>query len=127
MGQLHTRYILLTATYCAGIFYLSSLSEPPDPGISIPYLDKFVHALLYAGLAATVSIGIRRSNETVQPWVQMWIPVTFATAYGVMDEVHQMFVPNRDWELSDLIADAVGAGLAQLALVHGLWRARDRR
>lgn len=124
MGQLKTRYIAAIALYCAAIFYLSSLSDPPDPGISLPLMDKMVHVVLYAGLAATVSVGIRRSNETVRPWVQWCVPVLFAVMYGLIDEVHQMFVPNRGWELSDLAADALGAAVAQVVLVGVVWRPR---
>lgn len=127
MGELKARYILLIGAYCAGIFFLSSMSDPPDPGITFPLRDKVVHMVLYAGLAATVSIGIRRSNDVVRPWVQWWVPVVFAVAYGVTDEVHQIFVPNRGWELSDLAADALGALLAQAVLVGGFWRAHRPR
>lgn len=123
MGELKNRYIALIGAYCAGIFYLSSISDPPDPGISLPLMDKLVHMVLYGGLAATVSIGIRRSNETVKPWVQWWVPIVFAVAYGVTDELHQVFVPNRGWQLSDLVADALGAVVAQVILVRGVWRA----
>ncbi len=30
--------------------------------------------------------------------------------YGVSDEVHQLFVPRRQFDVRDLAADAVGAG-----------------
>lgn len=125
--QLKLRYIVLIGAYCAGIFYLSSLSDPPDPAISIPLRDKLVHAVLYGGLAATTSIGIRRSNETVRPWVQWWVPIVFAVLYGITDEAHQLFVPNRTWEFSDLLADVIGAAVAQAVLVGVLWRVRELR
>lgn len=126
MGELKPRYIVLIGGYCAGIFYLSSISEPPDIGFSFSFLDKLVHMALYAGLAAFVSVGIRRSNAVVNPWVQWWVPILFAVAYGITDEVHQIFVPNRGWELSDIVADALGAVFAQLVLVGGFWRNRNK-
>ncbi len=124
MAELRARYVFLTGAYCAFIFYLSSISEPPDPGFSFPYMDKVVHVLLYGGLAATLSVGIRRSNEVVSLRVQLWAPIVFAVLYGVTDEVHQIYVSNRGWELLDLVADGVGAVLAQTVLLGGFWRER---
>lgn len=125
MGQLKNRYFLATAAYCLAIFYLSSLSEPPDPGFSIPFMDKLAHALLFGGLAATLSYGIRKSNDPAKVWVQWWVPIGFAAFYGLTDEFHQTFVPLRTWELSDLAADISGAVLAQVVLVGVIWRERN--
>lgn len=122
MAQLHTRYIFATGAWCALIFYLSSVQDPPDPGLSIPYLDKVAHALLYAGLTATLAYGIRESNEAPGVFVQWCVPVLFALVYGVTDELHQVFVPMRTWELSDLIADGSGAILAQVLYAAWLWQ-----
>lgn len=122
MGQLQTRYIVATAAWCGLIFYVSSITDPPDPGVSLPYLDKAVHMLLYAGLTATLSYGIRKSNETPGPWVQWVVPVVFAVVYGFTDELHQLYVPNRGWENADIVADGAGAVLAQLAHAVWFWR-----
>lgn len=127
MIELKTRYIALTAAYCAAIFYLSSLSSPPDPGFDFPLMDKVIHTALYAGLAATVSVGIRRSNNAVPKGVQWWAPFGFAVLYGITDEAHQMFVPQRTGELLDVFADAFGAALAQTLLLTGVWRAHKPR
>jgi VanZ family protein len=42
-----------------------------------------------------------------------------AVAYGVSDEFHQSFVPNRHAELRDLGSDAIGAFVA--VIVVGAW------
>jgi VanZ family protein len=46
-------------------------------------------------------------------------------AYGVTDEWHQSFVPGRSADAIDLVADAVGAGLAAGGL--GAWGIMLRR
>ena len=87
------RYAVATLIYCGVIFSLSSQSEPPaaDWGfLDLSGMDKVAHGSLYAGLAAVVSLGIRRSNETVRAPVHFWIPVLFALLYGLSDEVHQI-------------------------------------
>jgi len=119
------------------IFWLSSLPEPPDvepifPRLiqailwlvtMLPFSDKIGHALLYAGLAAVVSLGIRRSGRNPRRAVQVLVPIVFATFYGLTDEIHQLFVENRTFDLLDVAADAVGAAVAQAYLCHRFWKA----
>ncbi|MBI5463901.1 MAG: VanZ family protein, partial [Ignavibacteriales bacterium] len=35
----------------------------------------------------------------------------FTCVYGVTDEIHQIYVPGRTFDLSDMLADAIGAAL----------------
>lgn len=102
--------------YMALIFFLSSLTAPPPLPAGT---DKDLHALLYAGLGVllirALSGGVRR-NITVAVAVTA---VALAAAYGVSDELHQWFVPNRQLEMLDVVADTTGAALAAAALL--LW------
>jgi len=118
------RYVLLTVLYCAGIFYLSSKSEPVDMEMTIPGADKAAHVVVYGGLAVLVSFGIRRSGNPVMPLVQFLAPVVFAGLYGLSDEVHQIFVPHRHFDPLDIAADVAGAILVQTTL--WLWWRRTR-
>lgn len=118
-------YLLLTAAYCAGIFFLSSSVNPVGvPDLSMN-LDKVFHGILYGGLALTVSIGIRRSRPGVRGWVQFAVPVLFAALYAVSDEFHQWFVPGRHADVWDVTADVTGAFVVQAALCFGVWRVRN--
>ena len=115
-------YVLLTAAYCAGIFFLSSSVNPvgvPDVGMN---LDKVLHGVLYGGLAVTVSVGIRRSRPGVRMWVQFAAPLIFAALYAVSDEFHQSFVPGRHPDVWDAVADTVGAIIFQIVLCGHVWR-----
>jgi len=124
------RYIAATALYCAFLFALSADSNPPS--IELPWeiegLDKTVHAALYAVLGAIVSLGMRRSGKPVSFWAQCFVPVLFAGVYGMTDEIHQLYVPNRTCDLGDLLADVAGASLVQAGLCYRYWcgeRARN--
>jgi VanZ family protein len=96
--------------YCALIFGLSSMSSVPTiPGVVV--WDKLAHAVLYLGLGVLLTRAL--SNGAVGPG---WWPVVFAVIglsglYGLSDEFHQLFVPTRQFDLKDLAADVVGAGL----------------
>lgn len=89
----------------AAIFYVSSLPQVPVPVGG----DKPWHAIAYFGLTVVVVRAIagglpRRIDGRVGR-----IAIAIAVAYGVSDEVHQMFVPGRSADAADLIADAIGA------------------
>lgn len=103
------------ALYMAVLFGFSSISElPPGPeGID----DKTEHFVAYAGLALTAlraTSGGAIGGITAGPAAAAW---AIASAYGVTDEFHQAFVPNRSADLLDWRADTLGAGGAVL----GAW------
>ena len=84
------------------IFVLSSISGlgPIPGGVD----DGVAHALQYAVLAALLLRGVKVRAAA--------LAVLLATLYGVTDEAHQWFVPGRTAEVTDLVADALGAAVA---------------
>lgn len=93
---------------------LSSLSLPDTPPL-FPFQDKVVHAILYGVLAALCARALRQGvgwsprAALVGGWV-------IAAAYGVTDELHQLWVPLRSADPADWLADAVGAAIGLAAL-----------
>jgi len=90
----------------AAIFYLSSLSDLSIPG---GVSDVSAHSLAYLGLSVVVVRAVagglpRRIGLRVGA-----LAMLITVAYGASDEIHQMFVPGRFAEWSDLLSDAVGA------------------
>ncbi len=100
--------------YMMFIFWLSSISRPPDlpSGVS----DKAAHGLLYCGLGALL---VRARAGGWRRPVTLGIAagaIVVATLYGISDEIHQSFVPLRQVEVRDVLADALGASVAAGAL-----------
>ena len=95
---------------------------PPPP---IPFFDLVVHVGLYGVLGFLLYRAIR-SGTRLGPTAWGWL-VAFAIAqiYGVLDEVHQLWIPNRTCALSDGLADGIGAALGIWAYV--VWFARRAR
>jgi VanZ family protein len=111
------------ALLMAIVFVLSD--QPSLPAGPFPGADKWAHAITYASLAAVwlrALAGGRWEGVTVRRAV---CAAAAAVAYGVTDEWHQSFVPGRSADAVDLVADAVGAGLAAGAL--GAWGIMLRR
>ncbi|PCJ63668.1 MAG: teicoplanin resistance protein VanZ [Candidatus Hydrogenedentota bacterium] len=122
MPKLQIRYAVLTALYCTGIFVLSAQSDPPVPKMTIPGMDKVAHAVLYAGLAFVLSWGLWKSNKDLSRRIQFWLPIAFVAFYGMTDEVHQLYVPHREFEVLDWVADVAGAFGMQWVLCRVLWK-----
>lgn len=102
--------------YMAGIFYASSIPDPPVPA---NVTDVSLHEAAYCGLTLLLIRALARgswSGVTLTTLSMAWL---MAVAYGVTDEWHQSFVPNRHAELRDLGSDAIGALVA--TIVVGAW------
>lgn len=92
------------------IFVLSSISGlgPIPGGVD----DGVAHALQYAVLAALLLRGLAGARWRGVKVRAAALAVLLATLYGVTDEAHQWFVPGRTAEVTDLVADALGAAVA---------------
>ena len=92
------------------IFYLSSLSRPPEQ-LYLFNWDKLSHCLEYVILGMLV---IRALNAQYSKYVffHLQLIAFFITAlYGASDEFHQKFVFGRNANLFDWVADSVGAAI----------------
>lgn len=104
------------------IFALSSIPGSAIPEGPVPETDKLVHIALYGvlgffcarALAARIR-GARRDGKLI------FAGALLATAYGVTDEIHQIFTPHRSCDWHDVVADAIGGLLG--AFVATRWLA----
>ena len=100
----------LAFLYAAGLFVVSSI-----PGNDLPQLkigDKLLHALAFGGLAVLICRALRAQKPAWSQRTVVVLGVLAAVAYGCFDESYQSFVSERRAELSDVVADGVGALLA---------------
>ena len=104
---------LLLGLYCGLIFWLSSQSSLPAPEL-FPQQDKLVHMAAYAvmGFLAWHCFAHRLSNRSLL----VVTSILFASLYGASDEWHQSFVPGRNADIWDWIADSMGAATSVLYL-----------
>jgi VanZ family protein len=102
--------------YMAAIFVASSLPDPPVPS-DVP--DVSLHGVAYFGLTLLTIRAVARGRWVGVSLGTLVVAWLIAVAYGVTDEWHQSFVPNRHAEWRDLQADAIGAFAA--AAVVWLW------
>ncbi|MDP8208557.1 MAG: VanZ family protein [Candidatus Electryonea clarkiae] len=84
--------------------------------------DKAIHFLLYFFLSLFIVSWFRQSYPHFYRNLLKYAFLTWiiSVTYGITDEFHQFFVPGRDMELFDLLADGTGAfaGIVLFYLGH---------
>ena len=116
MSSVHAKLRYLPACIVLGVsWYLSSQHTVPMP--DMPYSDKIVHAVCFAGLSFCFALWLRADTWIKRPLRGVCFAVLCTSAYGVIDELHQMFVPGRDASVFDWAADTAGAFCGALAFL----------
>lgn len=98
--------VLLSAVFIGG-------HHPSSGRLFPPPWDKVVHFSFYGTLTFFVGIALPKIRLPI-----IWLIII---SIGIADEIHQIFVPGRHAEFSDLGADAIGA-LTALAILPILRR-----
>lgn len=72
--------------------------------------DKLKHLLAYLGLGFLLSLNLHFQQKwphlAKYAFIYSFLICIF---YGLVDEIHQLIVPNRSAELLDWVADAIGS------------------
>ncbi len=106
--NLNIWYRLPVLGFCIFIFWQSSHSGLIEAPL-FPHDDKVMHFLAY-GLLSILAL---RDLQKEKPfWSASKIRLTailFASLYGLSDEIHQSFVPERFASMGDCIADCLGS------------------
>jgi VanZ family protein len=102
---------------------------------------KFCHLAEYAVLALLLWRAIRQADGKKQDlpaaprrstggwrWAEAGLALSIVFLYGASDELHQVFIPNRTAQISDVLIDTGGgaAGLLALWFVFN-WRKRLKK
>lgn len=103
----------------AAIWFLSSQSILPKPK-GIFGFDKVQHSIAYMALACMVGLWPSQKQWKTHGFLTLLVVIGIASAYGIIDEIHQSFVPGRDCNVWDWLADTIGAilGAALMLLMN---------
>ena len=116
------------AAIMVAILVFSASSDTPGGRLAVRMLgpsgsnNRNVHAITYSFLAVALVWGVWPMFRNAR-WAFLFAWV-IATAYGGLDELHQMLVPRRACSLEDCVTDAVGAlaGCAIAAAIRAVVR-----
>lgn len=115
--------------YMALIWGLSSIRIEGLPVSRFPMKDKGIHFVEFGVLGFLVAYAARRTWKAPSAARVFAAAAVIAFAWGVLDELHQGFVPGRDGDVYDIIADGLGsiAGTFALFTFAGLRASRRSR
>jgi VanZ family protein len=112
---LSRRWVAITWTVI--IFILLAMPGsviPKEPTFTIPQFDKFIHIVLFGGFVFLWSFYYSRKNFRSRKLSRLFFLIfIISCAYGIgMEYVQKYFIPGRDYDQGDIIADMMGAALA---------------
>ena len=123
-SALRPLFLLLALSWAGFIYYLSS-----QPGMDFQPLftlqDKLLHALLF-GMLGFLGVGAMKVPVHGYKIRQVWGIVVLVTLYGILDELHQQFVPGRTVDIYDVIANMAG-GMAGAWIMYLLSKKRGNK
>ena len=114
---------MLPFAWMALIYYLSALEDPFETtGFAFEINDKVMHFIFYGVLGGLVWNALRfYINKGL-----IFYTILICALYGLTDEIHQRFVPERDFNLLDLTADIMGAIIIS-TIINQIWRMKNER
>jgi VanZ family protein len=113
--QFSLLYVPLLWTCIVGIgVFLPGPMIPSEANFAIPQFDKFVHITLFGGFVFLWNLyesGRTREHGRLMKLFFLWY--FLGNIYGIGSEyIQKYWIPGRDYDQADIIADMIGAGLA---------------
>lgn len=94
--------------YCLIIFIQSSYPVPETVS-DLPYFDKLLHFFAYAVLGALFLRAFKTTGFKNNIKLVITLSILTSSLYGISDELHQYFVPCRNADIMDALADIFGS------------------
>jgi len=108
----------LVVVYAALIFFFSSRPTlPPGLGFEFfPWQDKVAHLAEYA-LLCWLLIRAFHFSEKFSVVNAVSAAVILSVFYAMSDEIHQAFVPPRQCDYFDFLADSIGVAISAIYII----------
>jgi VanZ family protein len=122
----------LTIEYALLIFLLSSipsvstLEDVPIAEYMATPESAVEHAFEYLVLGFLVYLSLVRAHQFVGNGPRYILSVVLCVIYGIIDEIHQNFVPGRVMSANDVIFDTIGA-LIGVTVAYFVWKTGKKR
>lgn len=93
------------------VFAVSSMSHPMDKD-PFKHFDKVAHITEYGLFALLLFRALNGTLHRKSFLLLAVFTILIILGYGISDEIHQYFVPARQSDIKDVIADGLGAAMA---------------
>lgn len=111
---------LLTA---AVVVFLSTYKFGEIPELAdVPFVDKWTHMLMYAGLSFVVWVEYLRRNRSASMFTAIGLALVLPILLGAGMEGVQELLPYRSCDGWDIVANSIGSLLVSaVALIYLCW------
>lgn len=120
MIKIKAKKLLPAVLWAIIITIVSSIPNLSTKGFRFTMIDKVAHFSEYfiLGLFTARAAG----SGFGKPSKVFWVSMILVAVYGILDELHQLFIPGRSTEVLDMTADVLGALAASAIYVRFIWK-----
>ena len=112
-------YLIYVPLVLYWILLFTATSLPAAHVPSFAVTDKIKHFSAFFGLSILLSLTILYQHKVLLfKKYFLSIAVIISSFYGLLDEIHQSFVPGRSSEFLDWVADSLGAAAGVLLVYY---------
>ncbi|GBD89187.1 vanZ like family protein [bacterium BMS3Abin03] len=110
-------YLVYTPLVVYWLFLILATSLPAANMPKIAISDKIEHFGAFFGLSVLLSLTLlyQQKNLLLKKYFLVFTLI-IVSGYGVIDEIHQAFIPGRNSDILDWTADSIGAITAVLLI-----------
>lgn len=109
------------------VIYIQSANPSPGQIPSIPFIDKVLHFIAYGIMGILFYRAYRTLRVGENMRLLILLSVVSATLYGISDEYHQSFVPFREADVMDVVADFFGSACGVFLYHFWIISSKDER
>ena len=113
----------LPSSGCAALILVGTSMPASELPQSPDGTDKIVHFVAYGIFGALLIRAALAERPRNRPLHLALAIIAFVAVFAALDELHQLYVPNRTADILDWLADLLGASLASFLTIA----ARERR
>lgn len=114
------RYNLVTILWALFLLLITLTpgnAMPTTGNFNVPHSDKVVHFVGFGILAFLMSRGFKKQYSKI--WLRnhyILCSLVLAISFGIIIEIFQLYIPDRSFDLFDIVANTTGvlAGLGTL-------------
>jgi VanZ family protein len=115
-GQ-HKKYLVYMPLILYWILILTLTSLPGTDLPNVHVSDKIEHLLAFGGLGFLLNLSLRIQNKfTIVKKFPALSTVLIVSFYAALDELHQLYIPDRTCDVLDWTADTVGVIIGVLLM-----------